>query len=56
LASFRDALHTISANHTVPRHKGPPTPKNARKQIYCSLLQKAEIPETAEILDNFRHN
>ena len=30
--------------------------KNTRKQIYCSLLQKAEIPETAEILDNFRHN
>jgi hypothetical protein len=56
LASFRDALHTNSANHTVPRHKVPPTPKNARKQIYCSLLQKQEIPETAEILDNFRHD
>ena len=31
LASFLDALHTNSANHTVPRHKVPPTPKKHSK-------------------------
>jgi hypothetical protein len=51
LASFLDTLHANSANHTVPRHTAPPILKNARKQkILHSLLQKAEIPETAEVL------
>ena len=31
VSAFRDTLHTISANHTVPRHKIPP-PKKTRKQ------------------------
>ena len=58
LASFRDALHTNSANHTLPSHKESST--NTKKMLenkhYCSLHPKSEIPETAEILDNFRHN
>ena len=52
-ASFRDALQTNSSNHTVPRHKGAREPKDDRTQNYCSLLQKAEIPETAEIPHNW---
>ena len=51
LAFFRDALHTNSANHTLPSHKESST--NTKKMLenkhYCNLHPKSEIPETADV-------